>query len=85
MSTNNIHVKHSPSCQFNLELIFDTTHIVSRLESIEGGLVLDQLALVLLRPLAVPVDVEAACPLLVERLHVSTTQLLPLNVHLEMT
>ena len=83
MSTNNI-LRQCSLCQFNLELIFDTSYIVSRLESIEGCLVLDQLALVLLRPLAVPVDVEAACALLVERLHVSTTQLLPLNVHLQM-
>ena len=77
MATNN-----SLSCQFNLELVFHTSHIIPRLESIEGGLVLDQLALVLLGPLSVPVDVEAACALLVERLHVSTAQLLTLNVHL---
>ena len=34
--------------QFNFELIFNTLGVVSWLESIEGGLVLDQLALVLL-------------------------------------
>ena len=77
MATNN-----SLSCQFNLELVLHTSHVISRLQGIEGGLVLDQLALVLLGPLSVPVDVEAACALLVERLHVSTAQLLTLNVHL---
>ena len=46
---------------------------------------LDQLALVLLGPLAVPVDVETACTLLVERLHVGAAQLLALDVHLNIS
>ena len=46
---------------------------------------LDQLALVLLGPLAVPVDVETARPLLVERLHVGAAQLLALDVHLNIS
>ena len=46
---------------------------------------LDQLTLVLLGPLAVPVDVETARPLLVERLHVGAAQLLALDVHLNIS
>ena len=59
------------SLELHFELILDTLDVVAGLESVEGRLVLDQLALVLLDPLPVPVDVEGARPGLVKRLHVS--------------
>ena len=55
---------------------------LARFERIERSLVLDQLALVLLHPVAVPVDVQRARPVLVVRLHVRTAELLSRDVHL---
>ena len=50
--------RKNESLQLDFELILDALDVVAGLEGIEGRLVLDQLTLVLLDPLPVPVDVQ---------------------------